>query len=113
MCRSVPQMPACVTATSTSRGPIFGTGVSCCHQRPGSLSSLRLAGMVEGISRDINWFLEIGISVWYSRISESCLQEVNSSIVEINIFGKFGNEMATKLKKAKSVQVGSHLHAPA
>src|SRR5215212_199582 len=28
MCRSVPQIPACVTATRTSRGPIAGIGIS-------------------------------------------------------------------------------------
>src|SRR6185436_2014483 len=103
MCRSVPQMPAWVTRTRASRGPIFGTGVSGCHQSPGSLLSLRMAGIVAGIWSFMGAFLEIGISVCYSRISASCLQDVNSSILE----------MAANAKKAKSGQAGSLPHGEA
>src|SRR5687768_2397577 len=46
MWRSVPQMPAWVTAMSTSRGPTCGIGASGTYQRPGSPRSFRSAFIV-------------------------------------------------------------------
>ena len=45
MCRSVPQIPACVTATSTSRGPTAGSGTSSRKVRPGASNSFFRASM--------------------------------------------------------------------
>ena len=49
MCRSVPQMPVDRTRTSTSFGPIAGTGTST-NESPGAGDSLTSALIVAGIS---------------------------------------------------------------
>src|SRR5687768_1286959 len=69
MCRSVPQMPACVTPISTSRGPTAGSGASGTYHRPGSPLSLRSAFIVcavaaaaVGLAAGVCWAVATGMS---------------------------------------------------
>src|SRR5262245_13730781 len=120
MCRSVPQMPAWVTATSTSQGPIVGTGVSVCNHSPGSFLSLRTAVIVRGKAvinhLDLNsWNLESA-----SGILEIIVRFARS------IFHYYGNRDAREGKTpqtqrqcgcsphraAESTCVRSRSHAP-
>src|SRR5436309_2956691 len=90
MWRSVPQMPVCVTATSTSFGPTAGTGVSGAQLKPGAASNFLIASMVFGI----------GIVLFLYLKPFSSIIEFRSSVYKKKV--QYNGEQIVSRKGAKA-----------